>query len=162
MPGELRDALNHAICDELDAALGRIAHCVNQLSEEQVWQRPPAGLNAVGNLLLHLAGNVKQMIADNLTGAPDTRNRPAEFAARDATPKAELLRRLTDAVQQAKAAFAAASDERLARVVRVNTFDLTGVAAAVRCAAHLRGHAQEIIHMTRAMLGDAYQFAGPK
>ena len=162
MPTELRAALDHAIGDELDAALSRIAHCVNQLSDEQVWGRPPHGLNAIGNLLVHLAGNVKQAIADNLTGVPDTRNRPAEFATRDPLPKAELLRRLTDVVAQAKAAFAAATDERLAQVVRVNNNDWTGIQAAVRCVAHFRGHAQEIIHVTRELLGDAYQFAGPK
>src|SRR5436189_4928714 len=132
MSSELRSALNHAIRDELDAALSRIVHCVNQLSDEQVWHRPPHGMNAIGNLLLHLTGNVKQVIADNLTGAPDTRDRPAEFAAREPVAKAELLRRLTDVVAQAKAAFAAATDERLAKVVRVNNQDWTGVQAAVR------------------------------
>ncbi len=162
MPTELRAALNHAVADELDAALSRIVHCVNQLSDEQVWWRPPQGMNAIGNLLVHLAGNVKQAIADNLTGVPDTRNRPAEFATRDALPKGELLSRLTDVVQQAKAAFVAATDERLAQVVRVNNNDWTGIQAAVRCVAHFRGHAQEIIHVTRELLDDAYQFAGPK
>ena len=162
MPTELRAALNHAIADELDAALSRIVHCLNQLSEEQVWHRPPHGLNAVGNLILHLTGNVQQMIADNLSGVPDTRDRPAEFAAREPIPKAELLGRLSDAVVRAKAAFAAAGDERLARVVRVNNNDWTGVQAAVRSVAHFRGHAQEIIRATREMLGDKYQFAGPK
>ncbi len=162
MPSELRAALNHAVCDELDAALSRIAHCVNQLSEEQVWHRPPHGLNAIGNLLLHLTGNVTQMIAHNLTGVPDTRNRPQEFAARDAVPKAELLAHLTAAVSAAKGALAGASDERLAAVVRVNNNDWTGIQAVVRCLAHFRGHAQEIIHMTRTALGDAYQYAGPK
>ncbi|MBN9119674.1 MAG: DUF1572 family protein [Planctomycetes bacterium] len=162
MSTDLRTALNNAITDELDAALSRIAHCVGQLSEEQVWWRPPQGMNAVGNLLLHLTGNVKQTIADNLTGTPDTRDRPAEFAARDPFPKAELLRRLTEVVRQAKAAFAAAGDERLAAVTRVNNFDLTGIGAAVRSVAHFRGHTQEIIHMTRELLGERYQFAGPK
>jgi hypothetical protein len=162
MATELRAALNHAIADELDAALSRIAHCVNQLTEEQVWHREPNGLNAIGNLLLHLTGNVKQMIADNLSGTPDTRDRPAEFAARDVIPKAELLRRLTEVVAQAKLAFVAATDARLAQVVRVNNFDLTGAQAVIRCLAHFRGHTQEIIHMTREMLGDKYQFAGPK
>lgn len=162
MSTELRTALDHAIADELDAALSRIVHCVNQLSEEQIWWRPPQGTNAVGNLLLHLTGNVKQVIADNLTGAPDTRDRPAEFASRDQVPKAELLRRLTEVVQHAKTAFAGASDERLAQVKRVNNFDWTGVQAAVRCVAHFRGHTQEIIHMTRELLGDKYQFAGAK
>ena len=162
MSTELRSALNHAIADELDAALSRIAHCIHQLSEEQVWWRPPQGMNAIGNLILHLTGNVKQLIADNLTGAPDTRNRPGEFAARDPLPKAELLRRLTAVVAEAKAAFAAAGDERLARTVRVNNNDWTGIQAVVRSVAHFRGHTQEIIHMTRELLGAAYQFAGPK
>jgi len=162
MADELRAALNHAIADEIESALSRIAHCVNQLSEEQLWWRPPQGMNAIGNLLLHLTGNVKQMLADNLTGTPDTRNRPAEFASREAIPKAGLLSRLTAVVEQAKAAFAGASDARLATVVRVNNNDWTGIQAAVRCVAHFRGHTQEIIHMTRELLGEKYQFAGPK
>jgi hypothetical protein len=159
---DLRSALNHALCDELAAAFSRIEHCVNQLSEEQVWWRPPHGLNAIGNLILHLTGNVKQMIADNLTGAPDTRDRPAEFSARDQTPKAALLGRLAVAVQGAREALLAAGDERLVRVVRVNNNDWTGIQAAVRSIAHFRGHAQEIIHTTREILGAGYQFAGPR
>jgi hypothetical protein len=162
MANELRAALNHALADELDSALSRIVHCVNQLSEEQVWWAPPEGLNTVGNLLLHLTGNVKQVLVDNFTGAPDTRNRPAEFTSREAIPKTELVRRLADVVQRAKAAFAATTDERLARVVRVNNFDWTGIQAALRSVAHFRGHTQEIIHMTREMLGAKYQYAGSK
>ncbi len=119
-------------------------------------------MNAIGSLLVHLAGNVKQMIADNLMGTPDTRNRPAEFATRETTPKADLLSRLSDAVSLAKSAFIDSTDERLAEVTRVNNNDMTGIQATVRCVAHLRGHTQEIIHMTRELLGDKYQFAGPK
>src|SRR5688572_3938568 len=162
MSEDLRSALNHALCDELDSAFSRIAHCLNQLSDEQVWWRPPQGMNAIGNLVLHLAGNVNQMIAANLTGAPDTRDRPAEFAARDPVPVADLLGKLIVAVQRARTAVLNASDERLARVVRVNNNDWSGIQAAVRCIAHFRGHTQEIIHMTRELLGDKYQFAGPK
>ncbi|QJW98848.1 DUF1572 family protein [Frigoriglobus tundricola] len=162
MSTDLRAALNHAVADELTSALATVVNCVNQLSEEQVWWRPPEGMNAVGNLLVHLAGNVKQVIVDNLTGVPDTRNRPAEFATRDPVPKAELLRALTDVVTRAKAAFAGASDERLAQVVRVNKNEWTGLQAALRSTAHFRGHTQEIIHMTRELLGDKYQFSGPK
>lgn len=162
MPSDLRAALNNAVNDELDAALARIVHLVNQLSQEQVWHRPPHGLNAIGNLLLHLTGNVTQVIVNNLTGAPDVRNRPQEFASRDAVPKAQLLTGLTAAVTSAKAALAGASDERLATVVRVNNNDWTGIQAVVRCLAHFRGHVQEITHMVRTMLGDAYQYAGPK
>jgi hypothetical protein len=162
MSNDLRSALNHALCDELDSAFSRIAHCINQLSDEQIWWRPPHGLNAIGNLLLHLTGNVKQMIGDNLTGTPDTRDRPAEFAARKLVPKAELLGKLAVAVQGAREAILSAGDERLLRTVRVNNNDWTGLQATVRSIAHFRGHTQEIIHTTREILGDGYQFAGPK
>jgi uncharacterized damage-inducible protein DinB len=162
MSSDLRSALNHALCDELDAALGRVMHCLDQLSDAQVWHRPPHGLNAVGNLLLHLAGNIQQVIADNLLGTPDTRVRQAEFDAREPLSKDELLGKLAAAVQRARTAILSASDERLAEVKRVNNNDWTGIQAAVRSIAHFRGHTQEIIHMTRALLGDSYEFVGPK
>ncbi len=163
MSDDLRSALNHALCDELDAAFERIAHCAGQLTDEQIWWRPPHGLNAIGNLLLHLAGNVKQIITDNLTGVTDTRDRPAEFAAREPISGAELLATLAETVRLAREAIRAASDERLVRVERVNDrYDWTGIQAAVRSVAHFRGHTQEIIHTTRELLGDKYRFAGPK
>lgn len=162
MAEDLRSALNHALCDEFEAALSRIKHCVDQLSETQVWWRPPDGTNAVGNLVLHLTGNVRQMIFANLTGAEDTRDRPAEFAARDTVPKDALVAALTETVELARSAITSASDQRLIERRRANNFDWTGIQAVVRSIAHFRGHAQEIIHITRTILGDAYQFAGPR
>ncbi|MFM8271164.1 MAG: DUF1572 family protein [Gemmata sp.] len=142
MRAELRSALNHAVRDELDAALSRIAHCTHQLTDEQVWWRPPHGMNAIGNLILHLTGNVRQVIASNLTGAPDTRDRPAEFAARAVMPKAEIMRALTNAVEAAKSGLDRATDEQLATGSRVNNFDWTGIQAVIRSVAHFRGHTQ--------------------
>jgi hypothetical protein len=159
---DLRSALNHALCGELDAAVMRIVHCVNQLSEEEVWFRPPSGTNAVGNLLLHLTGNLRQMIASNLTGAPDDRDRAAEFASRDPVPTDQLVGALLIAVMKARAAVLDATDARLCERTRVNNADLTGIQAVIRSVAHFRGHTQEIIHITRTLRGDGYQFAGPR
>src|SRR5262245_7234497 len=104
---ELRTALTHAIHDDRAAAVSRIAHCLNQLTDAQVWVRERPDMNAIGNLVLHLTGNVRQLIVCNLSGEPDDRNRPAEFAAREPIPKAELLHRLNETVTRAKAAIAA-------------------------------------------------------
>jgi len=162
MADQLLAAAVHAFTEELDSALGRITHCVGQLTDEQVWWRPRADMNSIGNLVLHLTGNVKQMIVSSLGGEPDDRDRPAEFAARGSVPKGELLRRLSDVVSRAKAVLGAATAEEFCRVRRVNTFDLTGAGAVVRCVAHFRGHAQEVIHLTRTILADRYQYAGPR
>jgi hypothetical protein len=157
---DTRAAFTHAIHDELDAAVGRIAHCLSQLTDEQVWSRPRPDMNAVGNLVLHLTGNIGQLIVSGVGGVPDHRDRPAEFAARGTVPRAELLDKLTAAVQRAKAVVAGASDDALCGRIPVTQYDFTGMQAVVRSVAHFRGHTQEIIHMTRTILGESYQFAG--
>lgn len=157
------DPAAEALSDELTAAFGRIAHCVGQLTDEQVWHRPRPDMNSVGNLLLHLAGNLRYFFAHGIGGAADVRDRPAEFAARGPTPgKDELLALLQQAVAVAVTVLQDTPPEELGRVRRLHQGDITGYRAAVWSVAHLRGHTQEIIHMTRTMLGDGYRFAGQR
>ena len=52
MSQQLRDAVAHAVTEDLTAALGRITHCVGQLTDEQVWWRPRPDMNSIGNLML--------------------------------------------------------------------------------------------------------------
>lgn len=73
--------------------------------------------------------------------------------------KHELLRRLTVTVVEAKRALAKASPENLLEHLHIQAFDVTGLGAVFHSVAHLRGHAQEIVHMTRCQLGDDYEFA---
>ena len=66
----------------LSTWLGRVEKCLGQLTPEQIWWRGQDNSNAIGNLVLHLCGNVRQWIVAGVGGAPDTRNRDAEFAQR--------------------------------------------------------------------------------
>jgi hypothetical protein len=67
---------------KLAACHQRIRHCVQQLTDAQVWWRPSEGHNSIANLLLHLCGNVRQWVVAGVSGMPDSRNRPQEFAER--------------------------------------------------------------------------------
>lgn len=156
---ELAAAVGTAAVNELDAALGRINHCLDQLTDEQVWSRSDSGLNSIGNLILHLGGNLRQWIVAGIGGAADTRNRPAEFAARGSISKDELIRGLSGAVEEAKRVLAGADARQLVAPRRIQGFDVNGLAAIFDSVPHFRGHTQEIVHMTRLMLGDAYRFA---
>lgn len=40
----------------------KIMKCLDQLSEEQIWLRPNEASNSIGNMLLHLCGNIRQYI----------------------------------------------------------------------------------------------------
>jgi hypothetical protein len=162
MSDPLLNSLAHGLCDELDAAFGRIKHCVRQLTDEQVWWRPRTDMNAIGNLILHLGGNVKQFVMSVVGGEADDRDRPAEFAARSAIPGSQLVERLESIVNRAKAVIAAASAEEMCRVRAVRGENWSGIQTLIRSVSHFRGHAQEIIHQTREILGDRYEYAGMK
>ena len=62
----------------------RLKECVSPLTPEQIWWRPNDASNSIGNLLLHLNGNVGQWLVASFNRKEDARDRPAEFAARKA------------------------------------------------------------------------------
>jgi hypothetical protein len=156
---ELAAAVAVAAAHELESALNRIKHCLGQLNDEQVWWRSQPRLNSIGNLILHLCGNLRQWIVAGVGRASDIRNRPAEFAEQGPIPKEELVRRLETIVEEAKRVLASVDARQLAEVRSIQGFDVTGVAAIFDSVPHFRGHTQEIIHVTRLQLGDAYEFA---
>lgn len=144
---------------ELKKALERMEHCLDQLTDEQVWNRQSDSMNSIGNLILHLCGNLRQWIVAGLGGARDVRDRPKEFAERGPIPRTELLQRLKAVVADAQLALEQASAQDLLQPRRIQGFDVTGLEAIFDSIPHFRGHTQEIIHMTRCLLGDAYRFA---
>jgi len=156
---QLAAAVSAAAGHELTSALERIEHCLGQLTDEQIWQRESEAMNSIGNLILHLCGNLRQWIVAGIGGAADVRERPLEFSERGPIAKTELIRRLTEAVAQAHDALAQASASDLMRKRCIQGFDVSGIDALFDSVPHFRGHTQEIIHMTRSILGDAYQFA---
>src|SRR4030095_16442571 len=79
--------------------LRKIREAVDLLTEAELWERGSSASNAVGNLLLHLAGDVRQHLIAGVGGVPDVRDRPAEFAAEGGPGKSELLDRLTGTVE---------------------------------------------------------------
>jgi hypothetical protein len=156
---ELAAAVGLVAAKELTSALGRIKHCLDQLNDEQIWWRPHPSQNSIGNLVLHLCGNVRQWIVAGIGGAADQRNRPAEFAERGPIPKADLLRRLESVVDEAKRVLAGINHKQLVQMRCIQGFDATGLTAIFDSVPHFRGHTQEIVHMTRTQLGESYKFA---
>ncbi len=142
----------------LAKSLQRIRHCVDQLDDERLWWRPHPALNSIANLLLHLAGNLRQWIVSGVGGAPDERNRPAEFSDRSGLSKAEVMDRFERVVAEADAALARLDPARLLEPRRVQGFDETVMSAMYDSLTHLCGHVQEIVCLTRMQLGDRYRF----
>lgn len=142
----------------LNSCVAKIKHCLGQLSDEQVWWRPREQMNSIGNLILHLSGNVRQWIVAGIGVKPDVRDRPREFSERETIPKAELLGRLEAVVLAATAALAKMTADELLRIRRIQGFEVSGLGAIFDSVPHFKGHTQEIICLTRMQLAEHYRF----
>ncbi len=149
---------------QLDGCLDKIHHCADQLDDSQLWWRLDQGRNSVGNLLLHLAGNIGQRFGSTIAGNPDRRDRAAEFAERGPIPKVALLTKLDASFDRARAVLDGFDPDRLTDTRTYPTshgpVEATVLAVVVRSLLHLAGHTQEIIAMTKNQLGDGYRTFG--
>ncbi len=142
----------------LDQSLVKIRNCLDQLTDEQVWWRPREPLNSIGNLMLHLAGNLRQWSVVGIGGMPDDRDRESEFTQHELIGKDELWKRLADRVEQAKKLFATLGDHQLTETRVIQEFQVTVLGAISHTTSHFVGHTHQIIYITRMILGDRYQF----
>jgi uncharacterized damage-inducible protein DinB len=138
--------------------LPRILSCLGQLSSRQIWWRPNEASNSVGNLTLHLAGNVRQWIISGLGGAPDVRERDREFSERGPLSRQVLASRLRETVEEACRVLDQLPAEDLERVHTIQRFQVTGMQAVFHVAEHFSHHAGQIILMTKMLTGTHLNF----
>lgn len=135
----------------LEEALPRIIQCLNELSEEQIWQRPNDNSNSVGNLVLHLCGNVRQYIISNLGNQADTRTRDAEFAAKEGHSRAELSEKITATIHESVQVIAQLSTEDLLKERSVQGFQQTGINSIIHVVEHFSYHTGQIAFWTKLL-----------
>ena len=144
-----QDFLNFSAA-QLTQLSGRIQDCLGRLSSDQIWMRNTDNENSVGNLVLHLCGNVGQWIGSGVGGKPDTRQRDAEFAARG---NAELRNRLDTAVSEAAAIIRNLPIARLPEKTTIQKYDVTLMEAIYHVVEHFAQHTGQIIFATKLLTG---------
>jgi uncharacterized damage-inducible protein DinB len=132
--------------------------CLTKLSDEDIWWRPNKASNSVGNLILHLCGNVRQWIIHGLGDAADTRNRPEEFAARGSLSQAELLQRLETTLLEADTVLANLPVENLTVPRLIQGFNVTVLGAVFHVVEHFSFHTGQIIYVTKMRTGEDLKF----
>ncbi|UWX56322.1 DUF1572 domain-containing protein [Maribacter litopenaei] len=86
----------------MDESTRMIKKSLEAITEDETWQKPNEALNSIGNLVLHLCGNMTQYIISSLGDTEDIRNRDEEFNTQGGLTKNELVKKLEDTVDDAK------------------------------------------------------------
>ena len=139
--------------ERLEELCGRIEDCLGRLSYEQIWTRGGDAENAVGNLVLHLCGNVTQWIGSGVAGRPDHRQRDAEFAARADVQPAELASRIRAVVDDAAFVIRALDPARLTERILPQNYDVTVLEAIYHVVEHFSMHTGQILFATKLLTG---------
>lgn len=133
--------------------MARIEECAALLKDDQLWWRGADGLNSIGNLFLHLAGNVRQWILHGIAGEPDTRARPSEFAAHGGPARSQLLNDLRETVEQACTVIENLGPRDLLRKVNPQSYDVHAMEAVFHVVEHFGQHTGQIIFATKLLTG---------
>jgi uncharacterized damage-inducible protein DinB len=141
-------------------SLPRLRKCLAQLSEEEVWFRPNAETVSVGNLVLHLCGNVGQWVVSAFGQQPDHRRRDEEFAERGPLSHVELERRLDSCMQEVAAVLDGLSAADLTKVFDVQGFRETGVSILVHVVEHFSYHVGQITYYVKSRKGIDLKYYG--
>lgn len=131
----------------------RIQACLEKLSDAEIWRRPNAETPSIGNLVLHLCGNVRQWIVSGLGGAPDVRRRSDEFAERGPIPRAVLIGRLNETLSAADATLRSLDAAALAKTYSIQGNEETGVAAVIHVVEHFSYHTGQIAYYVKSRQG---------
>ncbi len=143
---------------QLQVRLERIEACLGRLSDEQIWTRRSDAENAVGTLVLHLCGNIRQWIVGGVGGASVARDRDAEFVPRTDVPAEALLDQLRAVVGEADEVLARLTPQALVERRRIQGYDVTVLHAIHHVVEHLAEHSGQIILATKGLTGQDLGF----
>lgn len=136
----------------------KLRAAVESLPSDALWWRANESSNSVSNLLLHLAGNVRQWIVSGVGGAPDARHRASEFEAREGSDAATLLAALIETLDEVDAVLAKLTPEDLAATRVIQGRDVTVMEAIYHVVEHFSFHLGQIVLMAKMHAPGAVKF----
>ena len=131
----------------------KIAVALGSFGEEDLWWRPNESSNSVGNLLVHLAGNVRQWVVHGLGGVPDDRRRAAEFARRSGLGPEEAFGVLMESVRAADRVLEGLDPAVLDRPLRIQGVETSGLRALYHVVEHFSMHTGQILYIAKLRTG---------
>ena len=165
MTSDLTHPLHRALISEvkrriIGESVPRIKQCLYALSTDEIWHRPNENVVSVGNLVLHLQGNLRQWVLSGLGQQPDHRQRDREFDQVDPLPAAELMRQLDALMVEVETVLDQLTPANLVATYRVQGYDETGVAILMHVTEHFSYHTGQITYFVKTRKNVDLQYYG--
>lgn len=136
----------------------RLKSTVQPLSNEAIWWRPNGASNSIGNLILHLDGNVRQWLVASFNGHRDERNRMIEFQERRMIGGHDLLARLGATLEEAGKTLDRLTPDHLERTYQIQGYTVSGLDAVYQVVEHFSMHYGQILWIVKATTAADFGF----
>jgi uncharacterized damage-inducible protein DinB len=140
------DRSRYYLCREYPT---KIRAAVEAMPADRLWWRPNEQSNSVGNLLLHLSGNVRQWMISGVGGQADVRKRNMEFAARGGAAAADMLDGLDATLRETDEVLRNLLPSELLERRSIQGRDTTVMEAVYHVVEHFAGHTGQIIWIAK-------------
>ncbi|MEQ9423468.1 MAG: DinB family protein [Cyclobacteriaceae bacterium] len=145
-----------------DEFVPRIKKCCDQLTLDEIWKRPNSNLVSVGNLILHLCGNVSQYILFGLGGLPDNRKRQEEFDFNEQLSKIELYDKLDHLMDDVSLVLDKLEPKILTQQITVQGMNYSGFGILMHVVEHFSYHVGQITWFTKLIKDVDMKYYGDK
>lgn len=129
----------------------KLKKCLGELTEEEIWYRPNENSNSVGNLILHLCGNMRQWLIAGLGGQSDTRQRQREFDERGPLPVSQLITLLDQLQADGAKTLDNITLEQILAPLTVQGFRETGLSVLIHVVEHFSYHVGQIVYFVKML-----------
>ncbi len=130
-------------------SLDRITLCLDKLDTSQIWFKPNQNTNSIGNLVLHLCGNICQYILSGLGEVEDKRDRESEFSLGSRVSKEELVSNIKSTIEASCETILSVENQLLFKEFKLQGFTMTGLEAILHVTEHLSYHTGQIALLTK-------------
>ena len=136
----------------------RIYKCLTMINDKDLWNSPNEQVPAIGNLMLHLCGNVRQWMLSGLGEKQDNRDRDQEFVKQDKIKKSELIFLLENLKVNVRQLLSDLSEDDLKRIYIIQGFHETGFSVVLHVIEHFSYHTGQIATLTKLHTGKSTGF----
>nr|WP_255444159.1 DUF1572 family protein [Robiginitalea sp. SC105] len=134
----------------IDESVRMLRICMGRIPDSGFWERENPSLNSMGNLLLHLSGNIRQYVISGLGDSPDNRDRDAEFGAGGELSRDIVWKQFSATVQEAREVIRRADSGSLLKKRRVQGFTFSGMGLVIHAVEHLSYHTGQVAYLVKA------------
>ena len=147
------DVVRSGLADYFRMIQAELHKLVEPISTDQLWRKPYSYGNSIGNLILHLTGNLNYYIGTQIAGTGYVRHRDLEFTD-GGKPKDALLGEFDSAIEIALSTITQQTDADWAKPYSAEREPESEdrFTAILRCAGHAYHHVGQMVYLQRELL----------